>query len=85
MAGSIATDSEFHAQRFVQEILKSVERLADFPEIGRIVPERMDARLREIFYGSYRIVYRLKGGAVEILTIVHMKRLRTPDNLGGTY
>jgi plasmid stabilization system protein ParE len=33
--------------------------LADFPEIGRMVPEFRQPNLREIICRSYRIIYRL--------------------------
>jgi toxin ParE1/3/4 len=35
----IARDSKFYAQKVSQEIVDKSEKLKDFPEIGRIVPE----------------------------------------------
>jgi len=38
------------------DVLAAVERLADFPNSGRLVPELKDPAIREILFGSYRIV-----------------------------
>jgi plasmid stabilization system protein ParE len=48
--------------------------LAAFPESGRIVPEIGDPALREVLYGSYRIVYELRDNRVEIATVAHTSR-----------
>jgi len=42
IAGFIAEDSASAAERFVRSLFQAVERLADFPESGRIVPEFND-------------------------------------------
>ncbi len=44
-------------------------------------PEINDPEIREILFGSYRIVYRVKGELVEILTIYHGARLLDPTRL----
>jgi plasmid stabilization system protein ParE len=48
---------------------------AEFPEMGRIVPEYKNPSLREKILGDYRIVYRLKENSIEIVIIVHGSRL----------
>ncbi|MFH0948630.1 MAG: type II toxin-antitoxin system RelE/ParE family toxin [Elusimicrobiota bacterium] len=45
--------------------------MSQFPKSGRIVPEYKDEILRERIYEGYRIVYRLKGDIIEIVTISH--------------
>jgi len=42
----IAQDSERYAELVIQRLLVSVERLAEFPESGRVVPEGNDHNLR---------------------------------------
>jgi plasmid stabilization system protein ParE len=37
--------------------------------------------IREILFGSYRIIYRAKTDIVEILTVYHGARLLDPDRL----
>ena len=75
IAEYIAFDSPQHATLFVIDIMESVERLHQFPQAGRVVPEFNSPELREIIFGSYRIVYRLKSPLVEILTVHHGSRL----------
>ena len=77
----IATDSPHYARLFTMDVLAAVERLADFPNSGRVVPELKDPAVREILFGSYRIVYRVKGDLVELLTVYHGARLLDPSRL----
>jgi toxin ParE1/3/4 len=77
----IAADSPQYARLFAIDVLVAVERLADFPNSGRLVPELKDPAIREILFGSYRIVYRVKGDLVEVLTVYHGARLLDPSRL----
>ena len=65
----IAADSPEYADLAIRRILATVERLAEFPESGRIVPERNAAEIREVIAGRFRVVYRLRGGHVEVATV----------------
>ncbi len=71
----ISRDSFHYANIFAQKIIESIERLQYVPLSGRIVPEFKDKQVREIIYGSYRIIYKVKINAVEILTIHHSAQL----------
>jgi toxin ParE1/3/4 len=71
----IAKDSEYYARAFAQGVIKAIERLLIFPESGRVVPEYGQKDIREIIFQNYRVVYRIKSGAVEIVTITHGARL----------
>ena len=71
----ISRDSEYYARLFAQKIIMLVEEIADFPMAGRIVPEFQQDDLRERIFQNYRIVYRTKPDAVEIVTIMHVARL----------
>ncbi len=46
-------------EKLLREIIAQVERLTNFPESGRIVPEFEIMNLREIIFPPFRIVYRL--------------------------
>ena len=81
IAEFIAKDSSQYARLFVVDIFQAVDRLADFPKSGRIVPELNNPAVREIILGDYRIVYRLKTKYVELLTVYHGARLLDPDSL----
>jgi hypothetical protein len=41
---------------------------------GRIVPELKDSAAREIFFKTYRIVYRIKGTKVQVIRFWHAAR-----------
>jgi addiction module RelE/StbE family toxin len=71
----VARDSEHYASLLVERIVAAVDRLEAFPLSGRVVPEIGDESLREIVYRNYRIVYRVKPEAVEIITVFHAARL----------
>lgn len=71
----IARDSKNYANLFVKKIYEIVQKLREFPNIGRIVPEIDNPSIREIIFQRYRIVYRNKIDNVEILTIIHGSRL----------
>ena len=60
---------------FASKIISAVETLRVFPEIGRIVPEYADPKIREIIYRNYRIVYQIEDRAVEIITVSHGSKL----------
>ena len=57
-------------------ILAKTRRIPLNPQAGRVVPERNDLRIREVFHGNYRIIYRLpvQPGRIEIMRIWHGAR-----------
>lgn len=67
----ISRDAPDFAKIFIQKIFNMVENLEEFPTLGRIVPEFNSKFIREMIYGNYRIVYRLKKVEIEIITIHH--------------
>jgi len=58
----------------VERIILAADRLADYPKVGRIVPETNDENLRELLYQRYRIIYRVKGDSIEMLSVIHGAR-----------
>ena len=70
----IAEDSKYYARQVAQDIVEKTEGLNDFPEIGRIVPEINDKKIRELIIYSYRLIYEVKNDDVDILAIIHGKR-----------
>jgi toxin ParE1/3/4 len=72
----IARDNLERAVRFVDALIDHAEAiLADNPRSGRTVPEIGNPDIRELIYRGYRIVYRLKGDSLEILTVFEGHRL----------
>jgi plasmid stabilization system protein ParE len=62
-------------ERLVREVIEKVERLAEFPESGRVVPEFDTPRLREVIHRPFRIVYRLDEERVRIVRVWRSARL----------
>lgn len=61
-------------ERLLHEVVDQVERLVDFPESGRIVPEFAVAQLREIIHPPFRIVYRLDDDRVRVVRVWRSER-----------
>jgi toxin ParE1/3/4 len=76
IAAFIAEDSPSAAKRFVKSLFQTVERVADFPKSGRIVPEFGDAAIREVVRRPCRIVYRIDSleRTVQIVRVWHSAR-----------
>ena len=70
----ISLDSTFYATRFIAKIIKRVDQLIDFPESGRMVPEKNTPEIRELIEGNYRIFYKLKKEKITILRIHNAAR-----------
>jgi toxin ParE1/3/4 len=77
----IARDSPRLAESFGERIVDAVDRLADLPRSGRIVPEFQRQDIREVIVGRYRIVYALERHDVRILTVWHGSRLLRPGDV----
>jgi len=74
----IAEDSKYYAKEVSQNIIKKTEKLNEFPQIGRVVPEIGEPNIREIFIYSYRLIYEITKPDVEILAIIHGKKEFSP-------
>ena len=67
-------DSPAWADLTVRRIVAAVERLEQFPDSGRMAPERQSPELREVISGNFRIVYRRRATTVEIATVFRGSR-----------
>jgi len=74
-ADYIALDKPTAALKWAESIQESANNLADFPKMGRQVPEIRRKDIREVIKGNYRIIYRIEENYVSILTIRHTKQL----------
>ena len=75
IASYIQKDSSIYAKSVVSKIFEKVEILADFPEIGRVVPEISQKEIRELFVYSYRLVYRINTKNIIIIAVIHGRRI----------
>ncbi len=71
----IEKDSPSNAIRWSDKLLKKLATIKDFPRAGRAVPEVDAASIRELIYGNYRIIYKIKDETAYILTIRHFKQI----------
>jgi toxin ParE1/3/4 len=68
-----------NAKQVAKSIIKKIDMLVNFPEMGRVVPEFAQKELREIIVYQYRVVYRVRSlDTVEIINIYHSKQLLKP-------
>ena len=72
----IARDDSDRARSFGYKLISEIDRLQEFPESGRIVPEYRNAVIREIIFRPYRIVYRVHPDSkvCEIARVWHSAR-----------
>lgn len=75
IAAYIALDSKAYASSVIRKILQKTRALADFPQMGRVVPEFGDDSIREIFAYSYRIIYKIERESVVVASIIHGRRI----------
>ena len=77
----IARDSKYYAEKVSQDILERSEKLNEFPEIGRIVPEIGEVNIREVIVYSYRLIYEISSDKIEVLPLIHCKQDFSPETL----
>jgi plasmid stabilization system protein ParE len=73
----IAQDDFITAENWALNLIERTDQLINQPESGRVVPEYDEPTLREIIYGNYRIIYRVRKeeNAVYIQTVWHVRQL----------
>lgn len=69
IAAYIALDKPSAAVQWAEKIFNSVERLSDFPESGRVVPEIHRNEIREIVQDNYRVIYKVKPKEILVLVV----------------
>jgi plasmid stabilization system protein ParE len=62
-------------ERFIKEIIASVEKLAIHPDRGRIVPEFDNSHVRELIHSPFRIVYRRHKEKISVVRVWRSERL----------
>ena len=74
----IAEDSPKAALTMVERLFDEVEVLSGFPELGSIVEELKDPRIRKLLVPPYMVAYRIQEefSLVEILAVRHGRRDR---------
>lgn len=78
----IAKDRPNAALEWLDGLHAAVNRLKQFPFSGHVLPEIPLAARREIPYRGYRVIYRLRSDAIEILRVAHGRRDLRPRDRG---
>ena len=79
IAEYISQDNPDAAVKWIERIFEKIRQLKKYPESGRILPELEMEDIRELIYGNYRIVYRIKQGTIIIMTIRHSRQILPED------
>jgi len=82
IARYIAEDNPDAAVQWVDDLFSTVGRLADFPKSGGMVPEVGSPRIRELIFGTYRVIYSVKG-QVDVLTVRRRRQLLRMSEISG--
>lgn len=67
------------AQTWVERLIALAESLPSAPMRGRMVPQFAPSDIREVFLGSYRLIYRVTQTEVQVLGVVEGHRRLPPD------
>ena len=70
----VSLTSPVYAEGIVSRIDQRLQLACTHPEIGKVVLEVEDSALRELVVPPYRIFYRIRTDAIEVLAIVHERR-----------
>lgn len=70
----ISQDSPFYAKWVTKALVKKTIGLDVLPRKGRKVPELNEDAVRELSLYSYRIIYELKAGHIEVLAVIHKRQ-----------
>ena len=62
-------------KQFVVSIIDHIQTLRDNPDIGRIVPEFGEAKIRELIHSPFRIVYLREQSSVHVIRVWRSERL----------
>ncbi|HET6881545.1 MAG TPA: type II toxin-antitoxin system RelE/ParE family toxin [Pirellulales bacterium] len=74
----IEQDSADYARLFGERLIAMIESIPQHPYWGSVVPEYGREDLRERRFQSYRVVYRVATGRIDVISITHGARLLPP-------
>ena len=78
----IADQSPAYAESVYERILERPTQLTVHPRSGSIVPEFGRDDIRELFVYSFRLIYRIVGDEIRVLTVIHGSRKLVPGMTG---
>ena len=75
----ISKDSPLYAQRIIERLIDRSEQIADFPLMGREVPEYQVRDIREVLEPPFRLIYQLHADQIDVLAVIHSTRILPPE------
>jgi toxin ParE1/3/4 len=79
--GYVAMDNAAAADRLARSFLEATSRLADYPELGRRLPQFESREIRQLVVGNYLIPYENSSTGVRILRVRHGARILNQKDL----
>ena len=68
-------------KQFISAIIEHVQTLLDNPDIGRVVPEFGEERIRELIHSPFRVVYLREQDSIHVIRVWRSERLlKLPEN-----
>ena len=61
--------------QFVISIIDHIQTLRDNPDIGRIVPEYEETKIRELIHPPFRVVYLREQSSIHVIRVWRSERL----------
>ena len=83
IADYIAKDNPDAANRLISRIFEVVDLLAQFPELGRRVPEMRNSGYREVIVPPCRVVYRIEREVVIVIFVMRGEQRLQPHEITG--
>ncbi|HVG60551.1 MAG TPA: type II toxin-antitoxin system RelE/ParE family toxin [Hyalangium sp.] len=71
----ISRDDPLAARRWVERLRERARAAAAVPLAGRKTPEFDREDIREVLVRTYRIIYRVREGEIQVLTVLEGRRL----------
>jgi toxin ParE1/3/4 len=82
IAEYIAQESVSAAAHWVDELFSQVDKLADFPEMGKPGRDIATPGIRELIFGDFRVFYEV-GTEVDIHTVYRASQLIDEDEFAS--
>ncbi len=68
-------------KQFISAIIEHIQTLIDNPDIGRVVPEFGEERIRELIHSPFRVVYLRDKKSIHVIRVWRSERLlKLPEN-----
>ena len=74
IAEYVSRSSPVYAEQLIQRIALRLAQVQAFPDSGAPAPEVPQPAVRQVLEWPYRILYRKRGDAIEVLGIIHGRR-----------